>query len=134
VIVKDFDNYMREMGYIQWYDKIYVPADAAGFRAELENAGYSTSYPDQSVEDGIGTVRNLLVPDVNGTVGLVLDARECRETFKEMSLYHMKNGKVVKEKDDGPDAVRYFVHSRPELKTAGRVAMEILDVSLMPND
>lgn len=115
VIVKEMLEYEKEMGW-EWFEDTLVPMDAAGFRAELVGKGIETSIPDQSVEDGIGTIKNALVPDINGTVGLLLDSAQCVDTFQEMHEYHRKNGKVAKKKDDGPDMVRYFFHSMAELR------------------
>ena len=130
VIVDQMLEHERKKGYT-WFEGTYVPGDAAGFRAELENREIPTIYPDQSVENGIGTCRNLLVPDINGTVGLLLDNERCVETFKEMSGYQIKNGKPIKKFDDGVDMCRYFCHSRHELRVEKRAAACIYKGSLM---
>ena len=49
------------MGY-NWIDDTLVPMDAAGFRAELVNAGFETSMPDQAKEYGVDTVKNFFGP------------------------------------------------------------------------
>lgn len=130
-IVSEMVAYENKMGYTGAIKRTLVPKDAAGFRAELENNDIGTVIPVQDVDPGIGTVRNLMVADKNEIVGIVFDKVRCLDTIKEMEVYHMKNGRVIKLKDDGPDQVRYYCHSTPELRTIGKPVIAMMDFDII---
>jgi len=131
VMVREMKAHDAKMGYSVAVHT-FVPQDAAGLRAELEDKDIGTSYPKQSVDDGIATIRNLLVADtISKVVGIVWSRTRCRETFKELEMYHADGGKVVKKQDDGPDCSRYFCHSMPELQTMGKPVIAMTTETLI---
>jgi phage terminase large subunit len=61
------------------------------------------------VDESIKEMRDWLAPDTNGVRRLIVHPR-CKHLRFEMSSYSIsENGGVIKEHDNGPDALRYLV-------------------------
>ena len=140
IVVNEMLAYEKEMGYNNWIGMTLIPGDGKSLSNEMETRGIIVTLPDQEVFVGNATVRNLLTPDKHGIVGLVMDRdttvnaygsdgeviKGCYSTWMEMKGYQRIGGRIVKKNDHGPDCLRYFCHSTPELVVGGGAPLAVL--------
>lgn len=86
----------------------HARGDMKEFRRKLN--GFSVKKADKSIQAGIDSVRNRLVPDRNDIVGLKVLA-SCDNTISEFQTYAEDEINSVSGGDDAMDTVRYIVHS-----------------------
>jgi hypothetical protein len=98
---------VQELGY---EEPTFVAIDksAAQLRARLQSAGIYTKNSPADVEESIKELRRRLAPDDNGWRAVRVHPR-CTQLRAEMASYRRdSNGKILKQFDHGPDALRYF--------------------------
>lgn len=89
-------------------DYAVVDKSAAELKGRLQLAGIYTRNGPGDVEDSIKALRRMLAADANGYRRVIVHPR-CRHLRAEMVSYKRDaNGKVVKQFDHGPDALRYL--------------------------
>lgn len=75
--------------------------------AEWADRGVSLEKADNSVDEGIESVKGALAPVIGDPT--IHIANTCIEYLREVESYKTKNGKVVQENDHTQDETRYFV-------------------------
>jgi hypothetical protein len=92
-------------------DYAVVDKSAAALKGHLQALGIATVNGAPSVEESIKVLRGMLAPDQNGRRRILVHPR-CKHLRSEMASYRRDQvtGKVVKEWDHGPDAIRYLAH------------------------
>lgn len=84
---------------------------AASLEGALKAAGIRrVKYNTVSVDESTKEMRQWLAADQNGFRRVIVHPR-CKKLRYEMAQYSMdKHGKIIKEHDNGPDALRYLVY------------------------
>lgn len=94
-----------------WPEPDYVVHDraAASLSGALGQAGYDVVFDRVPVDESIKEMREWLAADRNGVRRILIHPR-CFYLRYQMQTYSYDNsGNVIKEHDDGPDALRYLV-------------------------
>ena len=87
-------------------DFAVVDSSAAELRGRLHDVGIANYGGTHDVEEGIKELRRRLAPDANGWRGVRVHP-DCRNLRAEMASYRRDaNGRIVKQFDHGPDALR----------------------------
>lgn len=92
---------------------VVVDPSAASFIAELRSRGVYVKPANNEVEDGIRVVGSLLAKR-----NIRINKENCKGLLGEMRSYvwddkggRAGRGKAVKQKDHGPDALRYYCYT-----------------------
>jgi hypothetical protein len=85
----------------------HAPDDLLEFRRKLD--GFTIKKANKSIDAGIDSVRNRLVPD-NDMVGLLVSSA-CDNTISEIRTYGEDNINSTSGGDDAMDALRYIIHT-----------------------
>lgn len=104
------DQHVRDVLALGYPAPDYAAVDksAAELKGRLQLAGIYTRNGPGDVEDSIKALRRMLAADANGYRRVLVHPR-CRHLRAEMVSYRRDgNGKIVKQFDHGPDALRYL--------------------------
>lgn len=108
--------YHKERGYGRITDAFADP-EGPGERKDLALVGIPTKAKPHEVTDGLEQVRRVLKVRDDGSPGLLVDRRRCRNTIMEFNSYRYPEGrdktnpaeKPIKKFDHSMDALRHLV-------------------------
>jgi hypothetical protein len=82
---------------------------AASLDGALAEVGIRPVYNSMSVDESVKELRSWVAPDVNGVRRVIVHPRCMYLRYEMAQCSTDKNNKIIKEHDNGPDALRYLI-------------------------
>ena len=112
--VEHFEE-VKAMSYENgWALPAYAVRDraAAAIDGALKKVGIRTKYHHMAVDESIKILRECVAEDDNGVQSVIAHPRCFYLRYQMQTYSYDDDGRVVKQHDDGPDALRYLVWDR----------------------